>query len=52
LVLALLELSRRKLDQDLLQSPTLDNAVDQIVSHKADPYTMAQRLFAQWRGPI
>lgn len=49
LVLALLELSRRKLDQDLLQSPILENAVDQIVSHKADPYTMAQKLFLEWR---
>lgn len=49
LILALIELSRRKLDEDLLQSDLLDIEVDQIVSHKADPYTSAQKLFLRWR---
>jgi LAO/AO transport system kinase len=49
LILALLELARRELDADLLESPRLEQAVDQIVSRHADPYTMAQKLFADWR---
>ena len=50
LVLALLELSRRRLDDELLRSAAMENAVEQIVSQKADPYTMAQHLFSQWRN--
>jgi hypothetical protein len=33
-----------------LQSPLLDQAVDHILSDKADPYTLAQKLFADWRA--
>jgi LAO/AO transport system kinase len=50
LILALLELSRRRLDDELLRSAAMENAVEQIVSQKADPYTMAQHLFSQWRN--
>lgn len=49
LVLALIELVRTRLEKDVLSSVSLDRAVDEIVSGKADPYTLARRLFGRWR---
>ncbi|MCH8088304.1 MAG: ParB N-terminal domain-containing protein, partial [Chloroflexi bacterium] len=49
LVLALIELVRTRLEEDVLSSVSLDRAVDEIVSGKADPYTLARRLFGRWR---
>lgn len=49
LVLALTELVRTRLKADVLTSVSLDQAVDDIVSGKADPYTLARRLFGRWR---
>lgn len=49
LVLALRELVRTRLEEDVLTSVSLDEAVDEIVSGRADPYSLARRLFGRWR---
>jgi LAO/AO transport system kinase len=49
LVLALEELARRRLEEELLESPGVEAAVEEIVTQRADPYTLARRLFDKWR---
>jgi LAO/AO transport system kinase len=49
LILALEELARRRLEEELLESPGVDAAVEEIVSKRADPYTLARSLFDRWR---
>ncbi len=49
LILALNELSRSKLDQELFNTAAFESAIDQIANKESDPYTMAERLFVLWR---
>jgi hypothetical protein len=44
-----MELVRTRFEEDVLASVSLDEAVDEIVNGRADPYTLARRLFDRWR---
>ncbi len=49
LVLSLTELTHERLERTLFESDQLNLAVEQIVSGRADPYTIAHQLFDSWR---
>lgn len=49
LVLSLIELTHDQLERTLFDSDQLNQAVEQIVTGRADPYTVSRQLFESWR---
>lgn len=50
LILSLSDLVRQQVAEQVIDSAALDLAVEQIVDQQADPYTLTQRLFEDWRS--
>ncbi|GAB4323290.1 MAG: methylmalonyl Co-A mutase-associated GTPase MeaB [Candidatus Zixiibacteriota bacterium] len=48
LTLSLSEIAHERLRTELIESGRLDEAVDQIVTGRSDPYTLTRKLFSQW----
>jgi LAO/AO transport system kinase len=49
LILSLSELVRTGLNSEVFETKVMDQAVEEILSGKADPYSLARRIFTQWQ---